>query len=260
MTSAVAIAVTILILLAITALLVRDTWKLLKIKININRRTLVSILFSSSALTYVIFLAVSISFIDAHTPMDERILLPFLICLVVLIANELSNIKIDRQRQQLAIVLCLSLLAFSAYENTTRSGSLVSTSRNSGLGYAHRSIVDSPAMVVAGMLPSDHQIYSNGFDVIRYHAQRNVTKLPEEFRPATRNPSSEFETEMADMCAKYHSGNASIIYISNLQGRWYLPNAERIAKECGSNDWLSLGDSLILSSKVSFTETSNLPD
>ena len=260
MTPTAAIWVTALILFAITALLVRNSWKLSKDTTNIDRHLLVSILFSSSALAYVMFILVSISFIDAHTPMDERILPPFLVCLIVLIANEISNIEIGKQHQQLAIVLCLSLLTFSTYKNTTGSGSLLSTSRVSGLGYAHRSIIESPAVVFAGMLPPEHQIYSNGFDLLNYSAQRNAIILPEEFEPATRNRSVEYETKMTEMCSEVKNGHASIIFMTAFQGRWYLPNAEKIASSCGVEKWLSLGDSLILTTTSVLPIPSNLPD
>jgi hypothetical protein len=180
--------------------------------------------------SYLAFLFISISFFDAHTPLDNRILLPVFIPLVVVTVIIISSLLSGWQKPiiRLGLFFFLSLVVglngfYVVYESLNI--------HNNGLGYTSRLWRDSVTVTAVNTLDTTVTIYSNGPDVLGFWTRKNTVMIPSHFSPTTLEINEDYETQLQVMCIELNKSDATVVYLHNIN-REYLPSWEELESKC----------------------------
>lgn len=200
------------------------------------------------SLMYIIFLIVSISFFDAHTPLDYRILLPAFLALTaagIIIAWSLSE---EQNRRWIRHVFIFLLLASSCINAIPAVVTAVNINKN-GSGYTSRYWNDSQTIACLSDFPEVRVIYSNGPDVIRFLTGKEAVMIPEKLSADTLKKNDGYENEMRRMIRKCKEEGALIVYFNEITWRWYLPSVEEIESSGNLPVLKRVGDGVIFGTR-----------
>jgi hypothetical protein len=189
--------------------------------VPLNRLALPALCMTFS-ITYLLLLGASISFFDANTPVDSRILLP--LYLVLAVGTYGLVWRATERTGRVGIwygFLFLTLVSIGA-----NIGGAVTTARaihRDGLGYASRHW--RHAEVVAFLVAKDDHrpVYSNAPDVLRFWTRRPASTIPPKVHAGTRQPNADFESRLAAIVSDCGEGRALVAYLDDVTWRWYLP-------------------------------------
>ena len=180
------------------------------------------ILFIYSVL-YVAFLFVSVSFFDANTPVDHRILLPEFLALIVA-ATSVSWSLSEALNQRYVWYGFVFLLLFSVSINASHTISTGVNIHNNGTGYTSRYWKESETMAYLLSVPESMTIYSNGPALIRFLAKKKAVMIPLKVIAETLKKNEDYQDQMDRMIRESKDGTALIAYFSGITWRWYLPS------------------------------------
>ena len=183
------------------------------------------VLFSSA---YVLFLFLSISFVDASTPADARILSPvFILLLLAVISLVWSGSGALRSwKVRLGFGLLLPMLFAS---NALRAVSLAVEIRREGndASYAGLSGRDSECLAVLKSLPDSVRVYTNGFATLRLLTHREtVFMVPRKTDPYTLQPNRSFKEEVEAMRRDCRDNRAVLVYLTAVHRPHLLTQVE----------------------------------
>jgi len=196
-------------------------------KRSLNRLLEISFIF---VLIYILFIVFSISFFDAHTPLDQRILYPvyvFFFLGVVLLYNRLSLVPLYSK----ASILLLLLLLFLSFKQYSGRQNFLSNAIENGLGFANRQWVRSDMLHWLNNSPSTTVIYTNGPDPITIYTGRKSIMLPRHTDPISRQKNEKFDAELDMMGDVLAQKKGVIIYFYSITWRWYLPTLNDLRKK-----------------------------
>lgn len=182
-------------------------------------------------LVYVAFLITSISFVDAYTPLDRRILAPLNVTwllAVLLLAKawteRLGSLGSFRWAP-------LGLLLFALALNLAASGFVVYRSATRGTGFSTRTWSESPIWPYLDALPAGAVLYSNAPEAIYLHTGRTAPYVPRKYEMTSLRPNTEYEEEMQSMARRVEEG-AVVVYFPEVR-RHYLPSAQELESLTG---------------------------
>ncbi len=180
-------------------------------------------------LCYLFLLMVSISFFDAHTPMDVRILSPvhvFGLCILVCLALQMRRAF---RRPFFAIGVVAVVLGFSVAQVFVLKTDLRALYEN-GSFFASRRWQVSELMAGVRALPRKTLIYSNAPDALDILADRPAMMIPNLFNPGVRRTNPDFQQQIAGMMQELAQKDGVLVYANMIDWRWYLPTAEDLRK------------------------------
>lgn len=185
-------------------------------------------------LCYLVLLMVSISFFDAHTPMDVRILSPvYILGLSVLTCLALQMRRAFR-RPFYALGVVAVVLGFSVAQVFILKTDLRALYEN-GIGYASRYWQVSELMAGVKALPRQTLIYSNAPDALDILADRPARMIPNLFNPGIRRKNSNFQQQISHMMQELAQKDGVLVYANRIDWRWYLPTAEGLRRHLPLN-------------------------
>jgi len=182
-------------------------------------------------LSYTLFLFLSISFFDASTPVNNRLLSPILAILILAFFSTMWTISQTFQKPFarwslfLLIILSISLKTPEAIHSAV-------TIAKGGLGYTARRWQESKTIAFTRSLIHNVDIYSNGADVIRFLTEKSAQPIPKKTDPVTMVNNFNFDEEMRIMCKNIVENNALLVYFDNIIWRWYFPSQTEIETTC----------------------------
>jgi len=189
------------------------------------------------AVSYLIFVFLSITFIDFYIIPDERIVSVLYPLLVVAFVSYISTFPVNRTAPLFLVLLVLNLYG----DMVLRQEKVVPYSGFNGPYFRSLEVVD----YVKHRLPPDAIIYSNGPDFIWYHTRRPASMLPKIILPVERRINPHFEEEMQQMVQHLTSGKGYIIILDVVRRR-YLPDIREILNRVPVKDVIELKDAVIL--------------
>jgi hypothetical protein len=166
---------------------------------------------------YGLFLLISISFFDAHTPLDSRILAPIYPLSMLSICVALGNLPVAKKR---LIIIGSYLLLIILY-----SWSWMSAERLDGNDFSSKYWTESPLIEFVNSLPPDTIIYSNGADVIYWYTHRIIHSVPRTIDTGTPAINTNYADEVETMRIALNNG-AYLIFFSLITWRDYLPSLD----------------------------------
>jgi len=175
---------------------------------------------------YSAFVVLSISFLDANTPLDDRILSPiyvtFLILVIYLVSRYIHSRKPAVWRLIPGSMVLILLVVYGA-----SSFPFLRTSRASGIGFSSPVWENSALLQEIRGLPVDVAIHSNVPEAIYLHTGRPATRLPRVYERSAAQSNPEFELELLAIEAKMATEKAVIAFF-NQPGRIENPSLEDI--------------------------------
>jgi len=177
---------------------------------------------------YIAFLLFSISFFDAQTPLDDRILYPvYLVSVLCLILLANQYFSMTGNRRYIGIGLFIFLIILSIFQETRRS-SFIRQSNLNGIGFASRVWVESDVLHWLNSSSLPKVIYTNGPDVLSLYTDVNSQMIPALMSPNDRIPNKNFGNELNKMVEEMEGNRGLIVYFNTIKWRWYLPTIQQL--------------------------------
>lgn len=145
---------------------------------------------------YLFFLIVSISFIDANTPLNERILSPVFIWGLVLILYAYSRV-IESQKTQKAIKMALTALAsVVVLTYAFNAVTFIQKQYLSGLGFNSVYWRESEILRIVQELPDNMPIYTNVPEVFYLYTKHPALRLPKPNLLVTQRVNTDYQADL----------------------------------------------------------------
>ena len=226
------------VLLAIAAVIVAQLYRQ---RPNAAAKTLLSLIVVFCVI-YVSFLVVSMSFFDASTTFEYRILAPVGVFAIVLTISLCLKIATTADRawvRWLTGAFVVSVLVANAPEQWRMATDL----HHNGYYYSARQWRESETLAFLSSIPQSVTVYSNHPHAIGYLLGRRAQKVPIKFDPMSLLPAQDFAQSTWAMCKDVAHNGAMIVLLK--QHLWYLPTAEELQSTCGLGATLRLVDGLV---------------
>lgn len=162
---------------------------------------------------YLLFLAFSISFFDANTPLDYRILSPIFPAWIILIASSASQLWNQPKAWMKIVIAGFFVILVGSY--LLPGFRLLSASYTSGLGFNQRAWRDSALISHLRSSYSDSAIYSNVPEGIFLHTGIPAISLPRQFFAVSQSENPAYSVQFEKMTAALHSGQAYLVMFSS---------------------------------------------
>ncbi len=163
-------------------------------------------------LIYPAFLVLSISFLDANTPLDDRILAPVFVAGILLVVYTIQILlNASHGRRQIVVAVTAVGLLFGAIY-LLNAVSWVRVNQGQGLGFSNRVWQDTEIEQAINQLPADALIYSNAPGIVYILTERPSAPLPKNTLAVTRQVNSEYAQELAEVKIRLVDDNNYVIY------------------------------------------------
>jgi len=167
---------------------------------------------------YVGLVLLSISFVDANTPLDNRILAPVLAAGLVLISHILSRPTYHAPRlsalRNLAVVGVMAIVALSIADRFE----LIQENYANGIGFNHTNWRKSQAMREVEKLTDEWIIYANSPEAIWLRTGKSAHKLPKPWNAMNLRENQEFLSELKVLEGRFEQEKGVIIYFDSVSG------------------------------------------
>jgi hypothetical protein len=178
-------------------------------------------------ITYTLFLFVSISFFDALTPTDERIVYP--IGVMALIGIVIAFWNTPRLTRNLyARWGFVALLCVLAFGNVNRTVALARHYHTDGTGYTNRAWYNSETIAYIRSLPAESLIYASDPPAILFHTGRQAASIPSRTNPVTLAVNADFGQEIEAMRDDIAQKDALVIVFDSTDGQWFMPTQQEL--------------------------------
>lgn len=174
------------------------------------------------------FLLASITFVDANTPLDNRILAPVFTAMIIIGFYTLG--KATTLTAYPAPVRWGGLLVIGLLLVVYASQSLpaLNNYRQEGIGLSSSVWRTSTLLAEVETLPSAVAVYSNLPDAVYLLTGHRAVRLPRAFELSNQQANPDFEAEIADMGTQIRAGNAVIVFFDQA-GRLENPSEADLA-------------------------------
>jgi hypothetical protein len=192
----------------------------------------VRILLGAFTAAYAGLLVVSITFVDAATPLEPRILLPLFAALLVTATGSLGraagSARGGAARKAIpagaAIVLGLFYLA--------RGAAWVTDARAEGLGYASERWRTSSLVEAVRRLPEVAGVHTNAPEAVHWLTGRIPSGLPARIDRFTLRPDPAYERRMDELRGALAREGGYVVHVEGLR-RDHLPPEEELVRRLG---------------------------
>lgn len=180
--------------------------------------------------TYLLFLLFSISFLDAATPLDGRILSPVYIaslCLGMGVLAELHGL-IRRWRLVQAAVAGVLLLFLVVALGT--SGGWAYTAYGRGLGFSSAAWQQAEISTHLRALPDGTLIFSNSPDAVYLLTNRPAQPLPKKVEATTQMANEHYAADLAAMGNRLRLEDGVVVYFLRVGQRAAVPGPQELVQ------------------------------
>lgn len=192
------------------------------------------------AMGYVAFLALSLTFVDAQSTPDERMLVPLVpvaaVLVVAVIAEGLGRAERRRASAALGVLLVVAALV--------SVGAWASDTSRMGLGYSGPAWRESRLLARVRDLPPAAVIVSNHPAAIWYLLGREVVGVPRLANPNTMRPIPAFPERMAVVCHQA-DGGAFYAHFTSRPPAWFLPSLSETRRHWRSRPTVVAADGVV---------------
>jgi hypothetical protein len=207
-------------------------------------------------------LVFSISFVDFHTPADERVLSPLFVAWAILGACAASAgvARLSARVRPAAIAACFLLAAVCCLPTI----SLVKRLHREGDGFTHAQWQRSPTLAAVKQLPPDQQVFTNAPGVVYLLTGRQqILTVPSEINAASRLPNPDYPQLMDRITTEMRAGRGVLVYLRRYGAhRPFYPTEAELKRKLGLRLVAPFSDGAIYGIGTPATEpaaTSNPP-
>jgi hypothetical protein len=182
-------------------------------------------------LTYLAFLVVSISFFDAVTPLDHRILSPVFVSgalLVLCTAHRL--LRIGPGTRAVRGIFAAACVLFAAAQSVRGTQMLVGV-HGAGKGFTGSRWRQSPMILRVRGLPETTPVYTNAPSALYFMTGRPVRAIPLKADGTSTVLNADYPSQITAMGEDIRAGGAVVVYLGGLAQSWYVPSESELRKE-----------------------------
>ena len=232
--------VAVLVLFAAVAIM-----QLVRQRASVEAKTLL-ILVAIFCPTYISLLIVSMSFLDASTSFEYRILAPVGVLILVAAIAVCFKIATTTRRTWIrwlsgAFIFCV--IVANAPEHWSKAGDL----HRDGYYYSGRQWRESETLAFVRTVPQPVTLYSNQPHAIGYLLGRRARMLPDKVSPLSLIPVKNHFQLLESMCDDVARNGAMVVYFQF--HRWHLPTSEELQAACSFTVRQRLADGLVFGIK-----------
>ncbi len=199
---------------------------------------------------YAGFLLVSISFLDAQTQPDPRILSPAFVAaaiagvaLAARLIRSAGGRGVRSRRLALAAGWLGALVLAASYAHA--AAVWIPRAHGEGLGYARAVWRESDILRKLELLPPGTPIYTNGDDAVTLVTGRPSGGLPAKISVTTRRPNPRYSAEMDALGERLRAG-AVVVYLHRITWRaWLYPSEEELRQRFGLRPLVEGADGVV---------------
>jgi 4-amino-4-deoxy-L-arabinose transferase-like glycosyltransferase len=183
------------------------------------------------SIAYLVFLYVSISFMDASTQVDARILWPVL----VISTMGIFSGTWAWSRRWKAPIIWLCFLVFIVLSIAIKSPAAIRSAadfQRDGLGYNTKAWRASETMAFVKTTAGTPWIYSNGSDAISLLGNIQTLSIPKRISALNMAVNPDYGVQIETMCNDIAKKGALLVYFDKVTWRWYLPTQEEVVTTC----------------------------
>jgi hypothetical protein len=163
---------------------------------------------------YIAFLIFSISFVDANTPLDDRILSPVYVGVLILVLYGFGElIRLARGSRPIRYLL-IGMIAVMSVAYLWPDSNLVKEGYQQGLGFNNIGWLQSETLAQVSALPMDMVIFTNIPDAINLHTSHVAASLPRKMNLTTQQDNPSYQTEMAHVRELLANREAALVYFN----------------------------------------------
>lgn len=178
-------------------------------------------------LTYLLFLMASLSFLDADTPLNFRILLPAYLSLSIAgIALAWTSSQVFNRKYIWYGFLLIALLSIGINGYVAISEAI--DIHNNGRGYSSRHWQRSEIVFYFAENRDINVIYSNAPGILWFLTGEESISIPGKASPYTHLSNQAYEKQLRQMLEECREGKALIVYLHGVPGRWFLPSMDEL--------------------------------
>lgn len=170
------------------------------------------------SLAYPVFLVVSISFFDANTPLDDRILSPLFVVLWIIIAAGIGHLlSLPNKYPKTNIFLVFIAISLFCSLSVSKKIPVFQNYHNSGIGFSHAQWRESELIEQINHLPQETKIFTNSPEGVYLLTGRPSTSLPRKVDLTRQQQNQNYQTDMNKLSTEIMRGDAVIVYFSKIQ-------------------------------------------
>lgn len=219
----------ILISVIISWLIIYLHKKNIKTNEPVNNKSLY--LFIIFIVLYLCLLIVSISFFDAATPLDNRILSPIMVGLIIYLISMTQSYlyRLNLHKDAIIKLTCIIFVFIYIFNHLLLSIPLILQSYKKGIGYNSAELKQSNIIKIIKQLPENTLIYTNQPSIILMITKKNSYFIPRKASSLTLADNTDLAKNLSDMTNKIKTKNGYFIYFDN-SFRWYEISKDEILK------------------------------
>lgn len=192
-------------------------------------------------LVYLVFLIISISFFDARTPLDNRMLLPAHISVIILfLCITYKLFYVWQARRNIRIIIILTCIGLAILYSLNAKKCIIDIYEN-GIGYAHKMWKKSKIIQEVKNLPPEITIYTNVPEAVYFLTGRNALRFPLKLDPYSLKINSKYSYEVVKIKEKLKNKGAVLVYLNNID-RHYLLSKNELEKQLSVNVFTKVAD------------------
>jgi hypothetical protein len=171
---------------------------------------------------YGFFLLLSISFFDANTPLDGRILSPLYFASVIILVVLFSQFVEASQARfwRIALLSCTAMLVIGYGQAAL---SWLQSAHQQGIGFSARAWQQSSVMAEVRDLPAGILVYTNSPEAVYFNGNHRSLRLPRSFETVSQQANPNYDAEIAAVQQQLATGKAVVVFFTNL-GRQTNPS------------------------------------
>jgi hypothetical protein len=167
------------------------------------------------AILYLGFIAITVTWFDAHTPLDFRILAPAHVALLMVVFAELARSSLPPKlglASRAWPLLLVMIAALTIGWQGVRSSIWAYWAPENYVGYSMRKWRDSDLLTFVRTIPPDALIYTNGTALLRLQTGRPVKQIPAVMDPSTLEPLPNFDARLRAMERELKARRGYVFY------------------------------------------------
>ena len=177
---------------------------------------------------YLVFLLISLSFFDAHTPFDARILSPVFVCGLIVVLHLLYRLLRSAEGTRCAQTAILAGCVLFAVSYLGSGAAWTMRSHNEGRGYASKSWQQSALIAGIRSQPEGTLIYSNGPDAVHMLTGRFARAIPAKLNAGNRALYESYPSGLNSMREELESQGGILAYFNTITWRDYFPSENEL--------------------------------
>ncbi len=179
---------------------------------------------------YLLFLFISLSFFDASTPVDVRLVSPIFVILIVGGFSVIWTLAQSLKKPMLWWFFLLFIILSISMKTPDAIRSAESIQKN-GLGYTSIQWQEFETITFVESLAKDVKIYSNGPDVLGFLTENQSLSVPKKKSPTTLRVNTNYTAEIGAMCKDIMEDRAILVYFNTIK-RSYLSTHQEVESAC----------------------------